>query len=119
MTGTFYNTAFNENEKSSIVLTEVDNSLASTNNNGGECVCENTNDYVFALSHVEDTDRNFKPTSYAEANGASSTGYGWLRSPYDDIYGINAFGVSVGGYNYGNVHYDHFGVVPALQIQLG
>ena len=119
LTGTFYDTAFNDNEKASIVLTEVDNSLASTSNNGGQYVCENTNDYVFALSYVEagNTDRNFKPTSYAEANGASSTGYGWLRSPYD--YGSNAFVVGIGYYDYYNVSDDSSGVVPALQIQLG
>ncbi len=119
LTGTFYDTAFNDNEKASIVLTEVDNSLASTSNNGGQYVCENTNDYVFALSYVEagNTDRNFKPTSYAEANGASSTGYGWLRSPYD--YGNFAFVVGIGICNHAYVHDDFRGVVPALQIQLG
>ena len=121
LTGTFYDTAFNDNEKASIVLTEVDNSLASTSNNGGQYVCENTNDYVFALSYVEagNTDRNFKPTSYAEANGASSTGYGWLRSPGDYDSGLIAFVVEFGYYGDNSVDYGISGVVPALQIQLG
>ena len=120
LTGTFYDTAFNDNEKASIVLTEVDNSLASTSNNGGQYVCENTNDYVFALSYVEagNTDRNFKPTSYAEANGASSTGYGWLRSPGDYDSGLIAFVVEFGYYGDNSVDYGISGVVPALQIQL-
>ena len=103
LTGTFYDTAFNDDEKASIVLTEVDNSLTSTNNNGGRYVCENTNDYVFALSYddvtntsygfssssSEDPKKAFIVTDYAEANGAmiysvsgyEGTGAGWLRSP--------------------------------------
>lgn len=117
----FYN-SFSNSEKSSIVQTVVDNSLASTSNNGGQYVCENTNDYVFALSYVEagNTDRNFKPTSYAEANGASSTGYGWLRSPYENYDGgRRAFGVGLGIYGGNSVYNGDSGVVPALQIQLG
>ena len=114
----FYN-SFSNSEKSSIVQTVVDNSLASTINNGGQYVCENTNDYVFALSDVEaeNTDRIFKPTSYAEANGASSTGYGWLRSPNDN--GIGSIARVLGGNVFnGYVFYDDNGAVPALQIRL-
>ena len=133
----FYN-SFSEAEKSSIVLTEVDNSLASTDNNGGQYVCENTKDYVFALSvdDVTNTDYGFTSgkddpkkafivTDYAVANGAyiystsgyEGTGYGWLRSP-DDSSGDYAFSVLIGDYYRDYVDYDNYGVVPALQIQL-
>ena len=139
LTGTFYDTAFNDNEKASIVLTEVDNSLASTSNNGGRSVCENTNDYVFALSYndVNNTDYGFTSgsgdpkkafivTDYAEANGASvnsasryeGTGPGWLRSPFDNGDGIYAFIVGGGYYYIYSVDDVDFGVLPALQIQL-
>ena len=140
LTGTFYDTAFNEDEKANIVLTEVDNSLTSTNNNGGRYVCENTNDYVFALSYKdvfntdygftsssgEDPKKAFIVTEYAKANGAdvnSTSGYegtgdSWLRSPSDGDHGDGAFVVWVSDYvDSGVDHYDN-GVVPALQIQL-
>ncbi len=137
LTETFYDTAFSEAEKSSIVLTEVDNSLASTDNRGGQYVCENTNDYVFALSvdDVTNTDYGFTSgsgdpkkafivTDYAEANGArvvsdsgyEGTGIGWLRSP-DDTSDF-AFFVLIGDYLIGSVYSSLVGVVPALQIQL-
>ena len=140
LTGTFYDTAFNDNEKASIVLTEVDNSLASTGGQGGQYVCENTNDYVFALSVADvtntdygfsssqtgDSKKAFMVTDYAEANGAyvySTSGYegagaGWLRSPSDDRNGRRAFDVVDGYYGDGNVDRDFYGAVPALQIQL-
>lgn len=133
LTGTFYNTAFNENEKSSIVLTEVDNSLASTNNNGGECVCENTNDYVFALSladvknteygyknGTEDPYKSIELTDYAIANGAriysGNTGFALLRSPINNSFRSC---LVYGGGSYSDlVNRDGCGVVPALQIRL-
>ena len=141
LTGTFYDTAFNDDEKASIVLTEVDNSLTSTNNNGGRYVCENTNDYVFALSYddvtntsygfssssSEDPKKAFIVTDYAEANGAmiysvsgyEGTGGGWLRSPGGNgDGGYYAFDVDIGGCDNGSVGSDDVGVVPALQIQL-
>lgn len=135
----FYN-SFSENEKSSIVQTVVDNSLASTGGNGGRYVCENTNDYVFALSHADiynteygftsgdgDPKKAFMVTDYAEANGAYvyssgsyiGTGYSWLRSPGGNgDGGYYAFDVDIGGCDNGSVGSDDVGVVPALQIQL-
>ena len=137
----FYD-SFSENEKASIVLTEVDNSLASTNNTGSQYVCENTNDYVFALSRVDiynteygftsgsgDPKKAFMVTDYAEANGAYvyssgsyiGTGYSWLRSPSAyQIGGGGYYAYSVfGGSSYKSlVPNDDYGVVPALQIRL-
>ena len=140
LTGTFYDTAFNDNEKASIVLTEVDNSLASTGGQGGQYVCENTNDYVFALSVADvtntdygfsssqtgDSKKAFMVSDYAEANGAVAvtsgtyigTCAGWLRSPIGYNDGRYAFVVVSGGCDGRNVRNDYYGAVPALQIQL-
>ena len=135
LTGTFYDTAFNEDEKANIVLTEVDNSTGS--GAASPYACENTNDYVFALSRndvintsygfssSEDPKKAFVVTDYAEANGANvsstsgyeGTGVGWLRSPNDGD-GYIAIGVEVGIYVYSGVSGGSYGVVPALQIQL-
>ena len=138
LTGTFYDTAFNENEKANIVLTEVDNSTGS--GAASPYACENTNDYVFALSRNDvintsygfsssssgDPKKAFVVTDYAEANGAyvySTSGYegagaGWLRSPDDNFDGWAAFGVVYGGFGFYDVFSDGYGAVPALQIQL-
>ena len=134
----FYN-SFSENEKSSIVQTVVDNSLASTGGNGGRYVCENTNDYVFALSHADiynteygftsgdgDPKKAFMVTDYAEANGAYvyssgsyiGTGYSWLRSPRDEPNRRYACVVRSGYAGRNLVDYDTYGAVPALQIRL-
>ena len=123
LNGDFYD-SFTEAEKASIVLTEVDNSLASTDNQGGQYVCENTNDYVFALSRVEadNTEKAFIVTDYAEANGVTvwyeGTGAGWLRSPHVDSGGYNVFIVHSGYYDYVDIGSDERGALPALQIQL-
>ena len=135
LTGTFYDNVFNENEKASIVLTEVDNSLESTGGRGGQYVCENTNDYIFALSYSDvinsnygftngskDPKKAFIVTDYAKANGTrvysisgyEGTGVGWLRSPSYNNYAHTVDGYC-GSYH---VNIDYNGVVPALQIQL-
>ena len=119
--------SFSANEKISIVLTEVDNSIESTNNRGQKYVCEDTNDYIFALSlaDVLNTDYIFKSedgdiTDYAKATGmyvhSSDAGirHGWLRSPNaGSDTGKDAF--TAGSYN--EVDYN-YGALPALQIQL-
>lgn len=89
---TFYNTAFNNLQKSLIQTTEVDNSAKSTNpynnamqwNNGNNSyTCENTKDKVFILSEHEitnpaygfndfgtsDTTRRLKSSDYAKSQG--------------------------------------------------
>ncbi len=64
----FYNKAFNEEEKSRILITSVDNSEISTNpntepnkwNDGkNKYACENTNDKVFLLSEQEVTNEAY------------------------------------------------------------
>ena len=132
----FYD-SFTDAEKSSIVLTEVDNSTAS----GADSpyACENTNDYIFALSYNDifntdygftsgsgDPKKAFVVTDYAEANGVyvtsssgyEGTGYGWLRSPIDTNYGYYTVEVRTGYcYNYA-VSSANRGALPALQIRL-
>ena len=55
LNSTFYETAFSELERAIILITEVDNSLASTTNSSNPYVCENTNDKIFLLSCAEAT----------------------------------------------------------------
>ena len=132
--GTFYDTAFSETEKASIVLTEVDNSTASGARSPR--ACENTNDYVFTLSYNDifntdygftsggnDPKRAFIVTDYADANGAwvysiyEGTGYNWLRSPAassDYVFGV----FPTSDYDYYSVDSTHYGALPALQIRL-
>lgn len=85
LTITFYNKAFTTDQKSLITLTQVDNSASTTNNSSNIYACENTNDYVFALSYadminesygfsadagVQDINRKWDTTDYAKATGA-------------------------------------------------
>ncbi len=56
LTGDFYEKSFTSEQKSLIQLTTVDNSKnTTTTNNSGEnpYTCEDTNDYVFALSYAD------------------------------------------------------------------
>lgn len=126
---TFYNTAFSPEEQAYILTTEVDNSLESTNNNGGQYVCENTSDNVFALSYSEAAlldDMAFYNTDYTLASHAynytsgtyADTGRAWLRSPDDYDYGWRAFAVNYGSCSNYMVNAGYGGVVPALQIKL-
>ena len=86
LTTDFYNVAFKESQKAIIKLTEVDNSAETTNNPTNNIyACENTNDYVFALSYADminteygfdsvaankDINRTTCPTDFAKATGA-------------------------------------------------
>ncbi len=139
----FYNKAFNEEEKSRIVVTNVDNTEKSTNPNDdskfwndgkNEYVCENTNDKIFLLSEqeatkkeygfdadirVEDLNRQKQGTDYAKSQGLDD-GWWWLRSPdcddSDDTHNVDSIGKA-----YSNYHVDIsliLGVVPALKIKL-
>ncbi len=124
----FYNTAFKSYEKSIIQLTAVDNSLESTNQSENDYVCNDTEDYVFLLSHKEavtymtsNSARQAKGSDYAKAQGLyCNNGYSfwWLRSPFNDYNYTANFVDEVGKVRGGGVYYSHFGVRPAICIEL-
>ena len=141
LTGEFYDKAFGEEEKLIIQLTEVDNSLESTRDSGGQYICENTNDYVFALSssNVFNTGYGYKnnegdpnrvaiTSDYSRAKHVTTetstiyypgAGRYWLRSPEAYFYdSCGAIRVDTGDTGYNYVYNDRTGIVPALQIQL-
>ncbi len=134
LTGEFYNTAFNSDDKNVIKTTEVDNSAASLgdftidpNSNPGE----NTFDKVFLLSSSDlinseygldsSWDREAKGNDFSILNklssGSSSAMY-WTRST-TDIRSYNAIYVSnIGTISQLNGHNDFLGVRPAINIKL-
>ncbi|MBQ3571837.1 MAG: hypothetical protein IJA15_03300 [Clostridia bacterium] len=130
----FYNGAFTATQKESILLTNVDNSLASTGDTSNNFVCNNTQDKVFLLSRVEanaylEAGANFYkiPSAYTLSQGLSinnNHNYSWwLRTPhyYDHqnqgrssllIDGVlNAVGST-------DSNYTDVGVVPVLWMSL-
>ena len=138
LNGEFYNTAFNDSEKASIMTTTIsnpNNTKYNYNTSGGNA----TNDNVFCLNIDEarayfgayDNDgynpaRSTNPTAYAVARGAgadtSTQWYGgncwwWLRSPgYQQgnaAYVLSHGNVSGAG-DY--VNSDHYAIRPALWI---
>ena len=142
LNGEFLNAAFGEVAQSLIETTEVDNSLYSTGYSSNWYVCEDTFDKVFLLSYREavnsaygfasssltyDTARRMTVSDYARSTGADmdtsdsyfGCGNWWLRSP-GYTYGDFARFVDNRGYADGGsyVHFDDFGVVPALNIIL-
>ena len=97
LTDDFYNRAFNNKEKDIILRTFVDNSLSQTAspNLNLDNLCENTYDYIFALSYAEltnpeygfssdpsqaDANRTWKATDYSISNG------GWVYDGSDEEY---------------------------------
>ncbi|MCQ2592641.1 MAG: DUF6273 domain-containing protein, partial [Treponema sp.] len=122
----FLTSAFNDEEKSRIKETVVDNSAASTGEESNSYACENTVDKIYLLSSAEatkklygfynDEDRIMKTTEYARANGAR-VGYWWLRSPGYDGSSF-AREIRDWGYHRGrdDVYYSNHGVVPALTV---
>ena len=138
----FYNTAFSEMQQELILVTNVDNSAASTGDSSNRYACANTSDRVFLLSVEEvtnsaygfssdyatyDTARRMQTSDYARAKGAQMStdssyygnGWWWLRSPYDSS-SSNARDVrNSGRADYGNgVNSTSGGYVPALWISL-
>ena len=106
LNSTFLDTAFCAEEQARIVLSKVDNSVASTGYTENEYACEDTEDKVFLMSHTdiskieygfsaaysENSDRTRVTSDYSRATGAYmdtngeryGNGYWWLRSPGDD-----------------------------------
>lgn len=131
LNNTFYNTAFSDKQKTNIVATEIDNSVASTGFESNKYAVQNTTDNVFLLSYADvvnadygfntDEDRKLNATDYAKAQGLrTSDGMRyWLRSPNDRYENYARY---VDGYGYAEynqyVYWCHLGIVPALTIKL-
>lgn len=129
----FLKTAFTQEEKSSILMTEVDNSTSQNNSEWNVKSCKNTDDMIFLLSYA-DTDRYFAdqtarvctPTDYAVSEGAGArtlddgitdAAWWWLRSPGESSN--QASFVNFDGTRYTNaVGNEYLSVRPALWIDL-
>ncbi len=142
----FYDKAFDEEEKSMILTTEIDNTARSTNPNNesirwnagkNEFACSNTQDKVFILSQQEVTNSEYgfisdttkndlvrekKATEYAIKQGVYvlyGSSYWWLRSP---DYCISDYSQDVSSSgdssSLDDVNDSDIGVVPALKIKL-
>lgn len=131
----FYNGVFNEDERSIIQTTLVDNSLESTGYTENENVCENTEDKIYLLSYLEaqsmsSSEREMMTSDYARASGAFmyttifdgeyyGKGYWWLRSPSNlssnYVRDVDGNGSMV---NIKKVSDKDHGIVPVLKIKL-
>ncbi len=126
---TFYNTAFNELQKSYINTTYVDNS--SSQSAGKNYSCPDTEDKIFFLSHAElckySGKMNMQKSSsdYAAAQGSFTSGSGgagcWgTRSPFDQADRIQEvfYDGSFGSTTSATTNWTVLGTVPALWISL-
>ncbi len=135
----FYNGAFDDYERKSIRLTDVDNSIATTGLNNPDYICEDTLDHIFLLSfsdcvnesygfshaYREHVSRQLKPSAYSLVQGAYTetiehvgNGWWWTRSPRntsDLLCGIFSEGRTDSDYRF---YLTACGVVPALTIVL-
>ena len=135
----FYNSAFVLGN-SNIQLTNVDNSVATTNSSSNPYACNNTQDKVFLPSYQDYINSSYgffasydststrycKTTDWARATGAfyitSSNllynGYYWTRSP-SGPYSDYEWKVGIDGYlSTNSVSYPHYSVRPSLSIKI-
>jgi hypothetical protein len=126
--------AFNTEEQSAILVTDVDNSAAQ-----GDHATQgfpNTQDRIFLLSYQEvykyypeDEEKFRSPTEYAVANGAHTYGhYGiwWLRTSYEENGSILPGYIAcvpchkdfVGFIGYYNASLHKPGICPAIWVNL-
>ena len=141
LNSTFYETAFTELQREIILITTVDNSLASTGGSTNPYICENTYDKVFLLSYAEATNSEYgfssSPTERDEARQMQTIDYArtatvilenstayygncgwWLRTPSNKSI-CSSSGIYYDGFaNYSHSSYDMIGVVPAMWIDL-
>ena len=130
---TFYNTAFNDLQKSLIKETTVDNTASTTGDSSNSYACNNTQDKLFLLSYNEVTSRTYglnsdsarqaRGSEYAKCQGlfvntSTRMSYWWLRSPRG-ISATSGYNASHNGsVNSRGVDYNGCGVRPALWIEL-
>ena len=138
----FYNIAFTDTQKESIITTVVDNSLESSGVSNSTYSFNDTEDKLFLLSYSDlynkdygfdghlCVERQLEPSDYAKATGTEvfnkdqelngyGCGYWLLRSPWDGGSGQNVYIVHAQSYlSLGLVQDSQFGVVPAMWITL-
>lgn len=140
----FMNRAFTANEKSAILLTNVDNSSSQGYSKWSTSGGNNTQDKIFLLSFAEankylgvtydnsnntnNTTSRVAPTAYAIAQGAwtsssnktadgQAAGWWWLRSPGSDQDYAASVGTG-GSLSISGVDCDYYCVRPALLVDL-
>lgn len=126
----FYNQAFNSYEKEFVLITTVDNTLASTGDKSNNNAWGTYEDRIYLLSVVEaqklsSSDRKILTSDYARSEGAtmstsSSTygnGYWWLRTVSNDEKTEARAYKSDGTLAIYRVDWWQGGVVPALKIK--
>lgn len=129
----FISTAFTSSQVKNIKKATVSNNLASTMRDENKYICDDTNDYIFALSAYEASFVNnnaSKPTDYAIARGVvihndnkidpQYNGYAcsWLRSP-NNFYSYCVMATNYDGltYEYVDCYYLGIGVRPAFILK--
>ena len=136
LNASFLNTAFTADEKSKILDTTVDNSVASTGHLQNPNACADTTDKVFLLSYMEAVNDQYglevkearikEGTAYAKAQGlyveADGGNSWWLRSPSPDpivaIFKVRGVMNTGAVDSYINANFTYRGVVPALWVKL-
>ena len=135
----FYNSAFALGN-SNILLTNVDNSAATTDSDSNPYACNNTQDkiflpsyqdyknssYGFSTSTGETNTRYCKTTDWARARGAyygvnSSDLYNgvyWTRSPASDRYWHASYVGSAGHLYITDVDFEFYSVRPGLSLNI-
>lgn len=133
----FYSAAFSQEEKSRILVTEVDNGARSAmfGDLSRPAVCPNTSDKVFLLSAEEafekfglkNKDRKVRPTAYCKASGLrmddnfadeNGCGWWWLRSPMEYSEEMVLQVANDGNMTWWVCWEDVCGVVPAMRVKL-
>lgn len=100
LNGDFYNNAFTTAEKAKIQQVLVDNSARTTESDTNPYACDNTNDFVYALSYQDvlntdylfsdspdgaDKNKCFKSTDFARATGVYTSTYEYLMNAFSDM----------------------------------
>ncbi len=130
----FYNSAFNNNEKTLIIDTEVDNSVSTADSLENSYVCENTFDKIYLLSYQDvinpeygfagpnetDYSKIAEATDYAKGNDLLTTFFNhrtswWIRTPYSADANEAYYISNVGRITYFYV-YNIYGVRPATTV---
>ncbi len=133
LTSTFYNLVFSSSEKKVITLTNVDNSKETATQTSGEnqYACDNTSDYIFAMSYAEGSSEQYNlttnelrqayATDYARATGClcnDGISTYWTRSP-DPEHADNSSYWNYDGGIYGHgVGIESGGIRPGINIDI-